>query len=69
MRNTLYVRDGENISIVVVLDPSVHDPAGTVPAIGQSYRVVANSFGPVLQLVPLAPVPALLKELPEPERR
>jgi hypothetical protein len=63
------VKDGEDISIVVVLPSNIQDPAGAYPAIGQSYRVVANSFGPTFELVPLAPAPTLLKELPSPERR
>jgi hypothetical protein len=65
MSNVLYVKDGDNLSIIVKLDPSVSDPALFVPAIAQTYRVVANSFAPILKLVPLADKPTLLTELPE----
>jgi hypothetical protein len=64
MKNTLFVKDGDNISIVVLLDPTIHDPAAIYPAVAQTFRVVANSHGPTLELVSLAPDPALLTEVP-----
>lgn len=57
MKNIIRVKDGENLHVVVELAPSVSDPGGEIPAISQLYRVVAHSWGPMLELVPLAKEP------------
>lgn len=62
MKNPVYLKDGDNLSIIVNLEPSVWDPAGEYPAISQSFRVVANGFGQTLELVPLAANPTLLTQ-------
>lgn len=58
-----YLRDGDSLSVVVALEPSVFDPMLTCAYMSQSYRVVANSFGKVLELVPLAKQPVFLNEM------
>lgn len=62
--NVLMVEDGDTISIIAKLEPSVSDPALSVPGVAQSYRVVANSFGPTLTLVPLTDKITKLSSLP-----
>jgi hypothetical protein len=53
MNGPIYVKDGEDISIIATLSPSVSDPCGDYPAVAQTFRVIANSFGPTLTLIPL----------------
>lgn len=61
MKNILKVKDGDTISIIATVGPSVYDPAATIEAVAQSYRVVANFNGqPVLALVPLKDIPVAL---------
>jgi len=49
----VYVKDGQDISVIAELGPSVYDPAGIKTGVAQTFRVIANSFGPNLKLVPL----------------
>ena len=65
MRNLIYLKDGDNFSVIVKLDPSVSDPCLSKVAVAQTYRVVANSFAPILVLVPLKNEPTALSHLPE----
>ena len=62
MKNVIYVKDGDNISIIAKLDPSAHDPMLNHPEIAMVYRVVATSHGPTLELVPLGPQPVFPTE-------
>jgi hypothetical protein len=62
-QNIVYVKDGDNLNVIAKLDPSASDPAGLYPGVGQTFRVVANSFGPALKLVPLSDRPSVLSEL------
>jgi hypothetical protein len=57
------VKDGDTISVIVKLDPSATDPSLQIPAVANSYRVVANSFGPKLELVPLSDKITCLSEV------
>lgn len=63
MANILYLKDREEFSIIVNLEPSSNDPLLQIPALAMVYRVVANSFGPTLTVVPLADKPTLLTEV------
>lgn len=63
----IYVKDGDDIIIISVLSPSVHDPILGYPGIAQGYRVVANSYGPTFELVKLKTEPTLLTKLPKEE--
>jgi len=58
------LRDGDDLIVIVALAPSAFDPAQEYLAVGLAYRVVANSNGPTLTLVPLAKEPGLLRNLP-----
>lgn len=51
------VKDGEDISILAELQPSVADPVLAIPAVAQTFRVIANSFGPTLSLTALTSRP------------
>jgi hypothetical protein len=62
-QNIISVKDGEQFSIIVELEPSVKDPALEQPGVSQTYRVVANSWGPTLDLAPLAKNPSILTDL------
>jgi hypothetical protein len=64
-RNILYVEDGEEFSVIVMLRPSVNDPALSQPSVSQSFRVIANSYGPTLKLVSLTDTATVLAKLPE----
>ena len=57
------VKDGDTLSVIVELDSSLHDPALQFPGVGQSFRVVAGSQGPILELIPLSNYPVLLSDL------
>jgi hypothetical protein len=60
----IYVNDGDNISVIVKLQPSVSDPMLQFPAIANIFRVVASApTNPVLKLVPLGKDPMLLTEI------
>lgn len=48
----VYVKDGEDVTVIARLEPSVFDPNQSYD-VAQTYRVVANSFGPTLELMPL----------------
>jgi hypothetical protein len=61
--NKLYVKDGDTINIIAELEPTISDPALSYPGVLQAYRIVANSYGPTLTLVPLASDPILLTDL------
>lgn len=62
----IYVNDGDNISVIVRLQPSVSDPILQYPAIANVFKVVASApTNPVLELVPLGKNPVLLTELRE----
>jgi hypothetical protein len=65
--NRIFVKDGDTISVIAELDPSAFDPALNYPGVGQAFRVIANSFSPMLMLVPLTNEPALLTDLPRKE--
>lgn len=54
------INDGENLIVMVPLKHSLHDPALQYPYVCQAYRVVANSYGPTLVLVPLKSEPTLV---------
>ena len=62
MQKVIHLKDAENLTVIVRVDPSVADPTGEFPAVSQVYRVVANSYGPTLQLVPLTSSPVRLRE-------
>lgn len=47
------LEDGDTLSIIVRLPPSLFDPANLIPAVGQRFRVVADVYAPTLALVPL----------------
>lgn len=61
-RNIITVQDGDTIGVIVRMQPSVCDPALAKAAVAQSYRVVSNSSGPVLTLVPLANTPRVITD-------
>ena len=62
----IYVNDGDNISVIVKLPPSIADPAHLYPAMANVFRVVAGGpTQPKLDLVPLQSVPVLLTEIRE----
>ena len=61
--NIIRVKDGDDIFVIVELDPSLNDPAGIYPGIAQGFRVIANSSGPTLKLVSLKDEPTLLTDL------
>jgi hypothetical protein len=63
--NRIFVKDGDTISVIAEVGPSAFDPGGRYPGVGQAFRVVANSFGPTLKLIPLVKEPKLLDVLPE----
>lgn len=46
--------DNDNISVIVKATLNSFDPAQEFKAVARTYRVVANTFGPTLELVPLA---------------
>jgi hypothetical protein len=70
MNGPIYVKDGEDISIIATLSPTVGDPSGEYPAVAQTFRVIANSFGPTLTLVPLrSDVTRLTNEMFRPESK
>jgi len=54
MKNLLRVKDGDTVVILADVEPSVCDPLRVNPTVAMAFRVVANSSGPVLTLVPLA---------------
>jgi hypothetical protein len=60
-KNIIYLKDGEVLGVVVEVGLSVSDPTFEFPAVAQSYRVVANSSGPILELVPLGKEPVRLR--------
>ena len=64
---TKYVKlqDGDNLSVIVETPPTVFDPTGSVVGVAQVYRVVATSFDPTLDLVPLGTKPVKLSNIPE----
>jgi hypothetical protein len=49
----VYVKDGDDLLVIVRLDFSLDDPMLECPAVAQQFRVIANSFGPTLKLVPV----------------
>lgn len=55
--------DGDNIGVIVKAALSVADPAQEFKAVARTFRVVANTYGPTLELVPLAET-MRLTELP-----
>ncbi len=58
----VFVKDGEDLQVIVALPPSVADPAGEFPAIVNLFRVVASgALQPLLNLVPLAQ-PVLVRD-------
>lgn len=61
-RKIIFVNDGEEFSVVIKMSPSLYDPQGSIAAIAQTFRIVANSHGPVLVLVPLTNAPVLLSD-------
>jgi hypothetical protein len=59
-RNIFHVKDGDEIAIIVDLEPTVSDPALMKRHVAQVYRVIANSFGPTLKLVSIQDKPQVL---------
>jgi len=49
----IVTKDGEGLTIITEVEPSVTDPAGSCPAIAATYRIVADHTGPTLALVPI----------------
>jgi hypothetical protein len=62
---TVYLKDGDGLNVIVELEASAFDPGGQIVAVAQSYRVVANVYGPTLELVALSPEILTLAHLPE----
>lgn len=58
------VADGDTITIIAKVPVSATDPAHTIKAVARSYRVVANSWGPVLSLVALHNDPKRITDYP-----
>lgn len=65
MSKIIYLEDGDDLSIIVKLNPSASDPSGQFPGIAMTYRVIANAYGPTLKIVPHADTPRLLTEVPK----
>ena len=61
----IYVQDGEDVSFIAELGPSVFDPANQYPGVTRAFRVIANnsSEGPILDLAPISYARTLSQEL------
>jgi hypothetical protein len=62
-RNVLYVKDKDEISIIVELEPSVYDPLLSKAGVSKTYRVIGNSYGPTFELVSLTKEPVVLSDI------
>lgn len=52
MVKTIPVKDGDSVLVIAELENTLSDPMLLVPAVAQSFRVIANNtFGPVLKLM------------------
>jgi len=58
-RNIICIRDSEELSVIVSMNPDVFDPAGQIAFVARTYRVVASKF-PLLNLVELGEVRKLV---------
>ena len=58
----IYVKDGDTVVFIAKMEPSVSDPALEIPGVAQAFRVIANSYGPTLLLVPEVSVPTKLSQ-------
>lgn len=52
VRGVLVIEDGEKLVLIAKTEPNGFDPLPTFYGMTQIYRVVANVFGEVLELVP-----------------
>ena len=57
---TVILEDGDTLSVIAQLQPSLSDMANTVAAVAQRYRIVADVCAPTLALVPLNEKPGKL---------
>jgi len=57
---TVILEDGDTLSVVAKLPPSLSDMANSVAAVAQRYRVVADVVTPTLSLVVLNEKPGKL---------